>query len=365
MLELLSNHRLTMLSPVFETEVKRSVKEVYEKWEKKGSCLVEMKKWFDDMTLKLAVRLIAGNGKAEVDEGYREAFRAFFELMGVFTVADAIPFLRWLDLGGYEKEMKRIGKKMDDLLQEWLDEHKRRKISCEVAEVEAEKGFMELMLEILDGGTNDALNFDAETISKATCLRIFSPKDFLMTHKDVDLRGQHFELLPFGSGRRGCPGISFGLHVVQFTLASLVHAFEIATPANEPVDMGDCIVGGYHVPAGTTLFVNLWKVHRDPQLWPNPEDFQPKRFLTTHKDVDLRGQHFELLPFGSGRRGCPGISFGLHVVQFTLASLVHAFEIATPANEPVDMGESFGFTNVKAMPLEVILTPPLPPKVYG
>lgn len=127
----------------------------------------------------------------------------------------------------------------------------------------------------------------------------------------------------------------------------------------------DCIVGGYHVPAGTTLFVNLWKVHRNPQDWPNPGDFLPERFLTTHKDVDLRGKHFQLIPFGSGRRGCPGISFGLHVVQFTLASLVHAFDIAMLANEPVDMAESFGLTNVKAMPLEVVLTPRLPPKVYG
>lgn len=115
-------------------------------------------------------KIIAGNGKTEVDEGYREAFRAFFELMGTFTVADAIPFLRWLDLGGYEKEMKRTGKKIDDLLQEWLDEHKRRKISREAEEAEAEKHFMGVMFEILDGCTNDALNFDADTINKATCL---------------------------------------------------------------------------------------------------------------------------------------------------------------------------------------------------
>lgn len=66
--------------------------------------------------------------------------------------------------------MKRTGKKIDDLLQEWLDEHKRRKISREVAEAEAEKHFMGVMFEILDGCTNDALNFDADTINKATCL---------------------------------------------------------------------------------------------------------------------------------------------------------------------------------------------------
>lgn len=127
-------------------------------------------------------------------------------------------------------------------------------------------------------------------------------------------------------------------------------------------------MAGYHVPAGTTLFVNLWKIHHDPKVWPEPWEFRPERFLTTHKDVDMKGKHYELLPFGSGRRVCPGISFGLQVVQFTLASFVHAFEIAkSPANDdqPVDMTESFGLTNAKAMPFEVVLTPRLPSGVYA
>lgn len=111
---------------------------------------------------------IAGNAKIEADEVYRMALKEFFELAGAFIIADAIPFLRWLDMGGYEKKMKTTAKKMDELLQQWLDEHKRRRNSGEVAE--AEKDFMDVMLEILDDGTNEALKFfDADTINKATC----------------------------------------------------------------------------------------------------------------------------------------------------------------------------------------------------
>lgn len=128
----------------------------------------------------------------------------------------------------------------------------------------------------------------------------------------------------------------------------------------------DCTVRGYHVPAGTRLFVNLWKIHHDPQAWaPEPWEFMPERFLTTHKDVDLRGKHFDLIPFGSGRRVCPGISFTTQILELTLASLVHAFEIATPTDEPVDMTEGSGFPNKKVMPLEVCLTPRWPPELYG
>ena len=100
-------------------------------------------------------------------------------------------------------------------------------------------------------------------------------------------------------------------------------------------------------------------------MWPDPTKFRPERFLTTHKDVDVRGKHFELMPFGSGRRVCPGISFGLQVVHFTLASLLQAFEIATPCGELVDMTASFGFTNIMETPLEVVLAPRLPPQLYG
>ena len=73
----------------------------------------------------------------------------------------------------------------------------------------------------------------------------------------------------------------------------------------------DCTVNGYHVSAGTWLIFNLQKIHRDPHVWSNPSEFRPKRFLTTHKDIDVRGKKFQLIPFGSGRRMCLRVSFAL------------------------------------------------------
>ena len=77
----------------------------------------------------------------------------------------------------------------------------------------------------------------------------------------------------------------------------------------------NCSLGEYDVRKGTRLILNLWKIHTDPNVWSNPLEFKPERFLTTHKDVDVRGNHFELLPFGSGRRKCPRISYGLQMVH--------------------------------------------------
>ncbi|PON99149.1 Cytochrome P450, E-class, group I, partial [Trema orientale] len=127
----------------------------------------------------------------------------------------------------------------------------------------------------------------------------------------------------------------------------------------------DCTIGGYQVNKGTWLITNLWKIQTDPNVWPDPFKFMPERFLTTNKDVDaVRCQNFELIPFGSGRRACPGRYFALEMAHLTLASFLQAFQITTPLNAPVDMTESFGQTNIKATPLNVLITPRLPAELY-
>ena len=139
-----------------------------------------------------------------------------------------------------------------------------------------------------------------------------------------------------------------------------------ALPMSVPrIAMEDCIVAGFHIPAGTHLIVNLWKLHRDPSIWSNPLEFQPERFLTDQMNLDVRGQNFELIPFGSGRRMCPGITFALQVLQLTLARLLQGFELGTVSNSQVDMTESLGLTVPKATPLEVLLTPRLSSVLYN
>ena len=95
----------------------------------------------------------------------------------------------------------------------------------------------------------------------------------------------------------------------------------------------DCTLGGYHVSKGTRLIMNLSKIQKDPGIWSNPTEFQPEWFLITHKDDDPWGKHFEFIPFGAGRRACPGITFGLQILPLTLVSFLHAFEFSTPSNE--------------------------------
>ena len=111
--------------------------------------------------------------------------------------------------------------------------------------------------------------------------------------------------------------------------------------------MEGCHVDGYFIPAKTRLYVNVWAIGRDENVWKDAEQFQPERFVGSNKDV--KGQDFDLLPFGTGRRGCPGISSGLSTVELALAQLLHCFDWT--ADGDVDLEEEFGLAIPRKNPL--------------
>ncbi|BBN03080.1 hypothetical protein Mp_2g20550 [Marchantia polymorpha subsp. ruderalis] len=124
-------------------------------------------------------------------------------------------------------------------------------------------------------------------------------------------------------------------------------------------------VAGYDIPANTRVTLNLYAIGRDPKVWENPLKFDPSRFLNS--PIDVKGQHYEVLPFGSGRRRCPGMNFALVSVPYTLAQLVHACSISLPeglTHLDVDVEEKFGISVGRRNPLNLLITRRLPSDVY-
>ncbi|KAL4559592.1 hypothetical protein LXL04_031735 [Taraxacum kok-saghyz] len=110
----------------------------------------------------------------------------------------------------------------------------------------------------------------------------------------------------------------------------------------------DCMVSGYHVPRGTMLLVNAWGIQNDPNNWENPEEFRPERF----EGVEGYGEDgFKLLPFGFGRRSCPGENMALRMVGMALGSLVQCFQWERISESKVDMDEGNGISMPKAIHL--------------
>ncbi|OAY50850.1 cytochrome P450 CYP82D47 [Manihot esculenta] len=383
-IELLSNHRLEKLKHVRESEVRTALKELYRLWEKKKNnsdmVLVEMKRWFADITSNVILRIIFGKSvgyettnESEENEKLKVALRDFFDLSGRFVVADAVPFLRWLDIGGHERAMKKTAKHLDLFAERWLKEHKEKKAS---GFKKGEEDFMDLMLEILDDNAEAVLGRDSDTLNKAMTLSLtLAASDttlvtftwvlsLLINNPDVLKKAQHELDENVGKERLVHESDMSNLVYLQAIIKETLRLYP-AGPLSLPHEsMEGCVVAGYNIPAGTRLLVNLSKIHRDPSVWSNPTEFQPERFLTTHKDYDVRGQHFEFMPFGSGRRMCPGVSFALQVLQLTLATLLQGFDFANPSTEPLDMSESVGLTNLKSTPLECLLHPRLQSHFY-
>lgn len=129
----------------------------------------------------------------------------------------------------------------------------------------------------------------------------------------------------------------------------------------------DINVGGYDIPKGTLGMVSGWTISRDAKLWDKPEEFRPERFLGKEM-VDVRaGQHFELLPFGSGRRMCPGNALGFKLIQMSMANMLHGFtwELGNGMKkEELNMEELDGLSSPKKIRLVAVSNPRLPLHLY-
>uniref|UniRef100_A0A7N2MP82 Cytochrome P450 n=1 Tax=Quercus lobata TaxID=97700 RepID=A0A7N2MP82_QUELO len=265
----------------------------------------------------------------------RKALREIIDLSGEFVVSDALPYLRWFDIGGSEKAMKKTAKELDDVTEKWLKEHKQRKISGGVNDYQ---DFMDVIISTVTDD-DETSGYGVDTIIKVTCLVLISAASdtstitltsalsLLLSNPETLTKVQEELDIHICRERQVKELDMKNLVCLQAILKETMRLYPAAPLLLPHESMEDCTLVGYHILAGTRLIVNLPKLHRDPNVWVDPSEFQPERFLTTHKDVDVRGQNFELIPFGSRRRMCPGISFALQVMQLTLATLLHAFEI--------------------------------------
>ena len=117
----------------------------------------------------------------------------------------------------------------------------------------------------------------------------------------------------------------------------------------------DVEICGFTIPRNSNVVINMWAIGRDPRFWEDPSSFLPERFLESK--IDYRGQDFEYIPFGAGRRICPGLPLAVRLVQLELASIVHNFNWKLPEGitpTTIDMEEVSGATLKKAIPILAI-----------
>ncbi|KAL3745396.1 hypothetical protein ACJRO7_014495 [Eucalyptus globulus] len=303
---------------------------------------------------------IGGGAKSE----FHETIRDIQTLLGGLCVADLFPQMAWFNrLNGFKAKVEKYFWELDKLYDDVIKEHqdpKRPKPDHE--------DLVDVMLR-LQRDPNQAIALTREQI-KGVITNLFnagsetSAAAILWTMAELVrnptmMRKAQEEVREAAKGKLlveeiDLPGLTYLRSVIKEALR-LHPPLPLLVP-RETIE--DCKIRGYNVPRGTTAFINLTAIARDPKSWENPEEFRPERFLNS--SIDYKGQNYGFLPFGSGRRGCPGINFGVAIVELALANLLHRFNWKLPDGKSVDdmdMEESYGLSVQKKNPLCLIATP--------
>ncbi|XP_071714099.1 LOW QUALITY PROTEIN: xanthotoxin 5-hydroxylase CYP82C4-like [Rutidosis leptorrhynchoides] len=374
--ELFTSQRVEKFCHIRNSEVNDSIVDLFKLQSGGRAPVLNMSKWFENITFNIIIRVLAGKRFSE--EGYnedvhvKEAITEGLYISGAFVVSDFFPFLERIDIGGYVKAMKQVAKQVDGVIGKWLDEHIEKRKECDTDE---EGDFMDVMLSTLPedakmSGQGRETIIKSTTLvlmltgSESTALTMTWALSLLLNNPNV-LKSAQKELdIHVGKHRWAEDSDVKNLTYLQAIVKETLRLYPPGALAGPHEAMEDCHVEKYHVPKGTRLIVNVWKLHRDPQVWSDPHEFRPERFLKEHCDLNYQGHNFEYIPFGTGRRMCHAITFASHVIYLTLARLIQGFDLSTPMGKPVDMTEGLGIALQKVKPLEVIITPRLPQELY-
>ncbi|KAI6682785.1 hypothetical protein NL676_028698 [Syzygium grande] len=301
-----------------------------------------------------------GGGKSKFHETVRETQ----SILGGFCVADLFPQIAWFNrLNGFKAKVEKNFRELDKLYDEVIEEHrdpKRPKPDHEdlvdvLLRLQSDPHqVIALTGEQIKGVLTDMFNAGTDT-STATLVWTMTE---LIRNPSMMRKAQE-EVREAAKGK---------LQVEESDLLRLTYLRSVIKEAlrlHPPLPLlvpratiEDCKIRGYEIPEGTTVFINVTAISTDPKCWENPEEFRPERFLNS--SIDFNGQNYELLPFGSGRRGCPGIHFGVVIVELAMANLLHRFNWKLPEGmsvEDIDMEEDYGLTTQKRSPLCLIATP--------
>lgn len=302
---------------------------------------------------------------------FKEVLEDQFAVSGSFGYEDFIPLLGWLDLQGIKRRQIEIHRVFDGFLKTILEEHfERRKVSGSES-----KDFVDVLISLSEDATMD-MKITPDGIKEAIFDILVAATDTsgntlewamseLLRNPSVMKRAQEELESVVGLDCLVEESMLPHLQYLQSVVKETLRLYPPAPLLLPHESMEHSTVGGYQIPQKTRVIVNAWAIGRDPLVWEEANVFKPERFLESR--IDVKGQDFGLIPFGSGRRGCPGISLALCMIQLGLAQLLHCFdwylpEGITPQN--LDMSEAFGITMPRAVHLHAIAIPRLPLRMY-
>lgn len=147
----------------------------------------------------------------------------------------------------------------------------------------------------------------------------------------------------------------YQMHYLKCVIKETLRLHPVAPLLAPKESNTEVMLQGYSIPSKTRVIVNAWAIARDPKSWDRPDEFLPHRFA--NNPIDFKGQNFQYIPFGAGRRACPGISFAKSTLELALANLLYFFDWKMPdglRGEDLDMSKAGGITVSLRFPIRLV-----------
>ncbi|WVZ60630.1 hypothetical protein U9M48_010623 [Paspalum notatum var. saurae] len=367
--QLLSAHRVACMTPTISAEVRAMVRRMNRAAAAvpAGAARVQLKGRLFELSLSVLMETIAQtktsrtevNADSDMSPEAHEFKRTVDEVLpylGSANAWDYLPVLRWFDVFGVRNKIVAAMRRRDAFLRRLIDAERRRlddggdsekksmlavllSLQKSEPEVYTDTMIMALTANLFGAGT--------ETTSTSTEWAM----SLLLNHPEALKKAQAEIDAVVGNSRLVTADDVPRLGYLQCIINETLRLYPGAPLLLPHESSADCKVGGYDVPRGTMLIVNVYAIHRDPAVWEHPAEFRPERF------EDGKAEGRLLMPFGMGRRKCPGETLALRTVGLVLGTLIQCFHWNRVDGVEVDMAEGGGLTMPKVVPLEATCRP--------
>ncbi|XP_059440103.1 cytochrome P450 84A1 [Corylus avellana] len=317
------------------------------------------------LTKNIIYRAAFGTSSQEGQEEFIAILQEFSKLFGAFNIADFIPWLSWVDPQGLYTRLPKARRSLDGFIDTIIDDHMEKKQKNGGDAIDGDTDMVDDLLafysdEAKVGDSDDSIRLTRDNIKAIIMDVMFGGTETVASAIEwamAEMMRTPEEMKKVQQELAEVVGLDRRVEESDFEkLTYMKYALKETLRLHPPIPLllhetaEDAEVAGYRIPAKSRVMINAYAIGRDANSWDDPDTFKPSRFLREGMP-DFKGSNFEFIPFGSGRRSCPGMQLGLYALDQAVAHLLHCFTWELPDGmkpSELDMNDVFGLTAPRA-----------------